>query len=930
MRALEHYASEAIPGEIESVATRTGRGWSFNLELLRAVASSPLLGSAGANGLSGEPLTLEDLQELDPAFTFDNMARRVTRERLLRVLIALRSFVRQHDLDLQWTNDVAADQWLAQLRDYADEESGEVMVSREQLIDGWGRPMAIRRVPAGRRAFAFLTPLPQEWELVSAGPDGRFGSGDDFRDPFARVLPSGGAYAEAVAEDDLLARLRGVELGQATLQQLLEVFEVQNDDDQGSERLASELDWSDVPGPIAATDDLSWFERNWEQVRTPPTRGFSVEQDRVEVPIRLGDEPRRYTAVGLVSSPDGWRGWDRIDISGGSPLLVDAPLPSRIRLGEEVAVNLSFVRLAQGVASLRVALSSTEQVEATLGEGASVADLRFSTGWGQDLPIRITGRQLGRGTLRVTLDDPVSRFHRVLEIPIRVDDGLLLRSQVAAMAVDREVRLPLEIPRDAADPEAWVVITSSAGLTEDPGLTRWRDEDPALLAWAHVFQGREIPEEISRALASSTSRQGAVSGLSQRISTACAAVAWSATERHDLDLPRARSAAIRWLVRQHQQIQRERARGDEATSAMSLGENATILVVLASGASGLPDTQGRAQDPVSAYVGQLRDEVRSLIRSHRADLGLLSRGAAGLLLIDRRDARGRAMLALARDHLVRGLRGGLVVDLPNADQREQLVATAALAIAATQVGDSELAGELARGMAARAPLAMSLGGEPLFWLLAAATYGALGQGSEGGVVIETRGERHQVDLSEGVARFDLAGDDLHRLDEVVLRRTDPGSDLLLARIEARYTRPQHQQDAGPLRASLEGDPGFAGERAAYEVTLSNVSDARVEGPVLLVSLPSSATLEERVRLAMINSPSVETVAEPDARGVVEIHLVPLEPESEAVVPLPLRWIAAGSVSGLGLAVFADDRPWELSVTPDRELTLERRAGSSPP
>ena len=85
------------------------------------------------------------------------------------------------------------------------------------------------------------------WELVSAGPDGRVGTGDDVRDPSARVLRSGTPDAEAVA------RLEGVELGRASLALLSgadphagAVGSVPHQSDAPARRLAREL-WGTLP-----------------------------------------------------------------------------------------------------------------------------------------------------------------------------------------------------------------------------------------------------------------------------------------------------------------------------------------------------------------------------------------------------------------------------------------------------------------------------------------------------------------------------------------------------------------------------------------------------------------------------------------------------------------------------------------------------------
>ncbi|HEY8427910.1 MAG TPA: hypothetical protein VIL20_06025, partial [Sandaracinaceae bacterium] len=223
MRAVESYVAFSVPGALEEVAVREARGHRFNAAILEAALSHAGLGGENATALDGEPLDVAALRAMDPAFTYDNVARRITRERLWRAAWMLRQLVRDRQLDLPWARRGDPAQYLAAMLE-ADDVEWEEAPERSHLFDAWGRPFALR--PArGRARFTFLEPVPG-WEIVSAGPDGRFGTGDDLADPFARVLPSGGLYAEAVGEDELLARLNGVALGRATAETLGELFEV--------------------------------------------------------------------------------------------------------------------------------------------------------------------------------------------------------------------------------------------------------------------------------------------------------------------------------------------------------------------------------------------------------------------------------------------------------------------------------------------------------------------------------------------------------------------------------------------------------------------------------------------------------------------------------------------------------------------------------
>jgi len=95
----------------------------------------------------------------------------------------------------------------------------------------------------------------------------------------------------------------------------------------------------------------------------------------------------------------------------------------------------------------------------------------------------------------------------------------------------------------------------------------------------------------------------------------------------------------------------------------------------------------------------------------------------------------------------------------------------------------------------------------------------------------------------------------------------------------------------------------------------------VDRPALFISLPAGAVLDARAKSALERTAGVVAVRAPDARGVVEVLLSPLEPRAERVLPVALRWLAAGRVTGLGVATFDAERPFELSVTPSRELDL---------
>jgi hypothetical protein len=285
------------------------------------------------------------------------------------------------------------------------------------------------------------------------------------------------------------------------------------------------------------------------------------------------------------------------------------------------------------------------------------------------------------------------------------------------------------------------------------------------------------------------------------------------------------------------------------------------------------------------------------------------------------------MLALARRHLEPGFGRGLVVRIDDArgeshrgrEGAEQIVATAALAIAAHQAGDAELARQLSLGLASRAHVATELGGEPLFWLVAARAFGVFGGAERIAVSVEQGGEARVVELGSEAVVLPLELPRPGREARVRVVPEEPSGAVPLVTAVTRYVRPATELEAGPLRAALDGDPGFATERAAFVVTVSNAGETEVRSPIVLVGMPAGADLDRVGREAMQRSAGVVSVDEADRRGVIRVALAPLAAGARARMPLPIRWSAAGRRRGVILGAFPEDRPFELTVVPPGEV-----------
>jgi hypothetical protein len=130
------------------------------------------------------PLTVADLPRIDPGFTPENLSRSITWNRMQSLLWWV----------FQYTNANRAKYLKGGQWELPDELLDEVVkayrVDKRSLTDAWGK-----RFKIVKRAQKLANPIGQaQWdfhELVSAGPDGKFGTDDDVRSSNQKLWQAG-------------------------------------------------------------------------------------------------------------------------------------------------------------------------------------------------------------------------------------------------------------------------------------------------------------------------------------------------------------------------------------------------------------------------------------------------------------------------------------------------------------------------------------------------------------------------------------------------------------------------------------------------------------------------------------------------------------------------------------------------------------------
>ncbi|MBX7194248.1 MAG: hypothetical protein K1X94_19490 [Sandaracinaceae bacterium] len=894
-RAVEQRVAGAVPEHLDDVAIETNGRWDFNAQIVASVADGGDLGGEGATGLGGEPITVEALRAFDPAFTYDNVARRITRERLFRLLVALRRFVLQNGYDIPWARLGDPSTWLAHTTELYDQSIGQL--GTRELVDGWGRPFALAPV-SGAPRYGAWQPLPG-WEVYSLGPDGRARTGDDVVDPTARVLPSGSAYAQSVGEDGLVARLTGVELGRATVLDLGQAsgegwVGIPSSPEGASAGVAASL-WEAVPARLRVPVSPLSLRR---PSRTTDGDSALVDLDGHDVALTLDEEPREWGVVVVAVTPTGMASLGLAHALLGSPLIVEGELPGRVRVGEPIEVELRVT----STASRDLSLALDAQAEGPLTfSGPSTLSIPAETS--TPLRVRLDGTGPGHAHAILRFLDGAQAV-RTARSEHAVDRGLHpVRTRAAlASASGTHFDLDLEGPSDGRDAVGRVVVMRPTALGLDPDLDDARDADPGLVAWSLRMAGRPLDEPLRARL--SQDRLGAM----PRLSLACALVAWSSADAED-EAAQAAAARVRSALGSY-------GAGDPVDSA------AVLAALSPGGVFELADTYERDLDSVAQLVARERSQLRRGLRRYPEEPSLLARAAAALLLADPRDAYGRAMLDRLRSHLEvverGGARGRVVVPSSMRDQPiERLVATLALSVAARQLGETALAEELLRGAAFDDHVVIRAGGEALFWWLAAGAYGVLLPAADGpapsdSITVVVDGRTLTATLENGFATIPLTGSGARpsvsvRTDGPVVVR---GESLSFGSFEERH-------DA-PLTLSIVGEPGDARHVASLELTVH--ADREVREPVLHVQLPAGARADDALLGAIRSAPGV-TSAELRTPGLVRIRLVSLASGTDTRITLPLSWMVRGTVHGLAVVAFEANVPGRMTILPQRAFTI---------
>lgn len=475
----------------DQVTHTSGRRVDFAPDVLAWMVNQGNIAPEAVTTLGGQPMTVAMLTQADSSFTFDNVARRVARARLVHLLVALSSLTNADDAAaLRASQGAPPDRWLSLLVQLG-------ILEPDALVDPWGHPYVMRRV-TGRHPAVVVSERAVDWELSSPGPDGVAGNADDVRDPFARAVPRGTPYAVVSGEDALMVQLSQIAPGEQVLAAMATAYQrlglaAQEEMRGGSvtatgseataapmARMASEME-GDALGGLAMDDSgggegygFGYGAISAERSESPPPPSAPAS---IAAPEEMALEQQDRDADGVP---------DATDVLPAAGALIREDFPATLFYVGELELD------AAGHATVDVPLAdaiTTYRLEAIAWT---------QSGW-------ITS---GRGAVRVdqtaTVDAPVPEAATLgdhIRIPVRVqnrtDAPLRARIEIAvegAIAVDIGPTTVLEAPAHEAAEQ--IVELTLTGVGEGAVVVRATTESgealDAVRRPMHVYEDARL------------------------------------------------------------------------------------------------------------------------------------------------------------------------------------------------------------------------------------------------------------------------------------------------------------------------------------------------------------------------------------------------------------------------------------------------------
>ncbi|MGE0784107.1 MAG: MG2 domain-containing protein [Sandaracinaceae bacterium] len=971
VRGLAPDAAARAPYVVEA-----GGRVRFHRDVIAHLVANRQLTSDAALTLGGQPITVQMIEDADPGFDFDTVAKRVARERLARLLLAL---LRLTDPDQPGAQRASAnlppERWLGTVVQLG-------LIGAADLVDPWGHPFVFRRVARPRIA---ISERALDWELASPGPDGRLGSADDVNDPFARAVPAGTPYAVASGEENAMRAMSTLAPATTVLSRMTQAYQrlsLAASEEQTATAVSAsstEVDESTVrfaeqPAPEPAAMEMldavgGGGLGSGRGRRAAPPRSVSQSggeyadrdadgildsDDRYEMEDAPAEERRqsqsRADAMGALIREDFPATLffvGEVPLDGGRAA-IEVPLAdalttyrleaiawtpggwstsamARLSVDQEALIDAPVPEVATAGDRLRLPVRVENRTDAPLAlrigvtfEGLAASapapvSIELEPRAARVTVVELTGLTPGEGHAVVSLTRASGEAIDAVRRPIRVLADARTARERRSLLVEGQRSVRIDVPAQASA-RGPGLIRVATGVHLFGELT---DGDPLWAGWALRMAGEPLDDTIAETVLAridydDDNRDELRDGLESALALAGA---WRDRRLTDADAERALRSVAAELPAPEALRGRIEDYGDRPS---------WLLLALA------PIARDAAHRP--AVAADLRATVQRLgqlvaVHGARAEEAPAewAHVAAALALSGQSMDRAHEMLRRCERYIV-AVGDMAWLDVDDASDLGAVRPTGFLALAQGALGEREAALRSVRALvhfhrAASPP-------EPIWTdrldilpapfphvhrALAAAAAARLARGpAPSAVTVRLDGRTVAVSPEGATWLGELAGIGTPGAHELVVSVGDGA--VALVRTAYAYGLPW---DLAPRRdaqiaLTLDGEIGARDTRSGLRLSVQNRGPRLLTEPVVEIELPAGAELDEPTRELLAQH--LRSDAHMEGRTLI-LPLRPLAPAGWARIPIPARWALSGAVHGLGAVAYDARGPEIADVLP---------------
>lgn len=461
----------------------SAKHWVFKPGLLEAVAKQHNWNAQFMSDPFGKPWTLDALARLEKDFTAEHLARGVTQQRTQALVWGVINLSNRQQG--QWLKD---GRWTFPTSILADAVKVQNL-GPEYLKDPWGNAIRLVRLDKKRPNQYGWTQF-EEHELVSAGPDGEFGTDDDVKaldlnwahlaqwwwvgdptllatnQPWGRMAGMGGMRGGNMrrfgmgfgggmppAEGAIPFGAPAPEAAAAAPNFALPVDALSKD------KLAEKKSL-DAPATSSGPAPVRVREYFPETMLWQPAL-ITDEQGRAELPLSFADSITTWRLSASASSRGGLLGSTSAPLRVFQDFFVDLDLPVSLTQNDEVAFPVAVYNYLKTAQTVRLELQAEPWYELVDGAGP-VRSLDLQPGEVTAVKFRIRARKIGNQPLTVKafgskLSDAIKRVIEVAPHGRKVE-------QVVGDRLTGKVKHTLTIPEHSVPDASKLLVKVYPGV----------------------------------------------------------------------------------------------------------------------------------------------------------------------------------------------------------------------------------------------------------------------------------------------------------------------------------------------------------------------------------------------------------------------------------------------------------------------------------